>query len=244
MDYLKYCFTKKEIISNFKNDTQFDNWLRTRIKNKTIKKVHNGLYVTVDSMNNINATKFEIACKISDTAFLCYHSALEYYGWANQVYNEVFVGSTTRFNEFVFEGVKYNFINNKRQIEILDLKDQNIRITSIERTIIDCIDNTDLAGGIEEILSLLNNVKNLSENKILEILSNYNKVLLYQKVGYILEQFNDSLKLSEKFYKELQSHLTNQIKYFLNEEYDSVVYNSKWKLIAPKELKSIINEGM
>ena len=85
LEYIPYCFSKKDIIDNFKDKTQFDNWLRTKIKNGVIKKIHNGLYVTVDSMKNINATKYEIACKISDSAFLCYHSALEYYGLANQV---------------------------------------------------------------------------------------------------------------------------------------------------------------
>ena len=76
-------------------------------KNGVIKKVHNGLYVTTDSMKNINATKYEIACKISDSAFLCYHSALEYYGLANQVFNELVVGSVTRFNQFEFENITY-----------------------------------------------------------------------------------------------------------------------------------------
>lgn len=244
LEYIPYCFSKKDIINNFKDNTQFDNWLRTKIKNGVIKKVHNGLYVTTDSMKNINSSKYEIACKISDSAFLCYHSALEYYGLANQVFNELIVGSITRFNQFDFEGITYSCKHTKNQIQINNLISEKIKVTSLERTLIDCIDNIDLAGGIEEVLNALENVKKLNENKLLDILSNYNKVILYQKTGYIFEQYNDNLKLSNEFFNELQKKLTNQVKYFLNDEFDKVEYILKWKLIAPKDLRKRLKEGL
>lgn len=244
LEYIPYCFSKKDIINNFKDNTQFDNWLRTKIKNGVIKKVHNGLYVTTDSMKNINSSKYEIACKISDSAFLCYHSALEYYGLANQVFNELIVGSITRFNQFDFEGITYSCKHTKNQNQINNLISEKIKVTSLERTLIDCIDNIDLAGGIEEVLNALENVKKLNENKLLDILSNYNKVILYQKTGYIFEQYNDNLKLSNEFFNELQKKLTNQVKYFLNDEFDKVEYILKWKLIAPKDLRKRLKEGL
>ena len=244
LEYIPYCFSKKDIIDNFKDKTQFDNWLRTKIKNGVIKKIHNGLYVTVDSMKNINATKYEIACKISDSAFLCYHSALEYYGLANQVFNELVVGSITRFNHFEFDGINYFCKHTNNQFEINNLINEKIKVTSIERTLIDCIDDIDLAGGIEEVLNALENIKGLSENKIMNILTNYNKVILYQKVGYIFEQYNDYLKLSASFFDYLQEHLTNQVKYFLNDDYNNVEYNAKWKVIAPRNLRNKLREGL
>ena len=244
LEYIPYCFSKKDIIDNFKDKTQFDNWLRTKIKNGVIKKIHNGLYVTVDSMKNINATKYEIACKISDSAFLCYHSALEYYGLANQVFNELVVGSITRFNHFEFDGINYFCKQTNHQFEINNLINEKIKVTSIERTLIDCIDDIDLAGGIEEVLNALENIKGLSENKIMNILANYNKVILYQKVGYIFEQYNDYLKLSASFFDHLQEHLTNQVKYFLNDDYNNVEYNAKWKVIAPRNLRNKLREGL
>ena len=214
------------------------------MKNGVIKKIHNGLYVTVDSMKNINATKYEIACKISDSSFLCYHSALEYYGLANQVFNELVVGSKTRFNQFEFEGITYFCKHTNNQFEINNLINEKIKVTSIERTLIDCIDDIDLAGGIEEVLNALENIKGLSENKLMSVLVNYNKVILYQKVGYIFEQYNDHLNLSASFFDYLQEHLTNQVKYFLNDDYDNVEYNAKWKVIAPSNLRNKLREGL
>lgn len=81
--------------------------------------------------------------------------------------------------------------NNKNYEQIIYKEIEKVRITSLERTIIDCIDNIDLAGGIDEILNALEQIKILDENKLLSVLKSYNQVLLYQKVGYILEQFKN-----------------------------------------------------
>lgn len=39
LDKIPYCFTKSEVILQFSSKDQFDNWIKTKIKNKQIKKV-------------------------------------------------------------------------------------------------------------------------------------------------------------------------------------------------------------
>ncbi len=39
LDKILYCFTKSEVILQFSSKDQFDNWIKTKIKNKQIKKV-------------------------------------------------------------------------------------------------------------------------------------------------------------------------------------------------------------
>lgn len=240
---IPYCFTKNDILKEFDNVQQYNNWIYSRLKKGTIKQVRKGLYVSVDTMGNIFSTKFEIASHISETTFIAYHSALEYYGLANQVFNDMIIGSISRFNPFEFDGVGYlcKVIKNYEQVNFIPC--ENIRIASLERTIVDCIDNIALAGGIEEVLNALEQVKVLDENKILNILKSYNNVLLYQKVGFILEQYQNQLSLSNEFFNECKKHLTNQIKYFLQDEYKYIEFNSTWKLMAPKDIKSRINGG-
>lgn len=241
---IPYCFNKNELIGSFANSKSFYNWVGTRVKNKQVKTVRNGLYVSLDSMGNIHASKFEIACKITNDAFIVYHSALEYYGLATQVFNNVIVGCENKVSGFYFDGVSYepHIVKERIQIEFNQLS--NVRVSSLERTIIDCINNIDLAGGIEEVLGALEQVSYLDENKLIEVLNVYNKVLLFQKVGYILEQYNDTLMLSNSFFEYCESKLTNQVKYFLSDNYKNIAYDSKWKLMAPTNLKSIINGGL
>ena len=237
LDKIPYCFTKNDVISYFSSKDQFDNWIKTKVKNKQIKKIRNGLYVSLDQEGAIGVTKFEIASKISKNSFVCYHSALEFYGIANQVFSDMVIGSSSRFNSFEFDGIEFSCKISKNYEQVNYNENEKVRVTSLERTIIDCIDNIDLAGGIDEILSALEQIKILDEKKLLEVLKSYNHVLLYQKVGYILEQFKNELMISDGFFKECQKKLTNQIKYFLQDDYKNIEYNRTWRLMAPKDIK-------
>ena len=242
--FIPYIFSKNELLKYFKNEKQLNNWLLNRIKSNKIKKVRNGLYVSLDQAGCITSTKFEIASKITNDSYVSYHSALEYYGCANQVFNSVIVSSSSRFNNFEFESIDYIGKVSKNYIDVVYTIQSGIRISSLERTIVDCIDNINLAGGIEEVLNALEQTKFLNETKLLNILESYNQVLLYQKVGYILEQYKEQLNISDNFFSECKSKLTNQVKYFLKNEFKDIEYNPVWKLMAPKNLKSCINGGL
>ena len=105
--WIPYVITKKDMRPQFSSDMQYENWIAGQLRAKKIAKVRKGLYVVVDARGELLATKFEIASKITDDAFLCYHSALEFYGVANQVFHTVTVGSMSRFNPFTFLDVDY-----------------------------------------------------------------------------------------------------------------------------------------
>ncbi len=243
MQYLPYIFSINELSDKFKNKKQLDNWIFNLNKSKKVKKIRNGLYASIDQQGQISISKYEIACKITKDSFLCYHSALEYYGFYNQVFNELYVGSTSKFNSFEFEGITYTSRVIKNLIQVNEDKFRDVRVTSLERTVIDCISNIDLAGGIEELLNALEGMRILDEDKLLEMLKMYDEVFLYQKAGYILEEFKESLMLSDSFFEECKKHLTNQVKYFLDDEYSDIKYNSKWKLMCPVDLKSRLYGG-
>ena len=68
-------------------------------------------------------------------------------------------------------------------------------------------------------------------------------VFLYQKAGYVLEHFKNKFMLTDSLFEECKSRLTNQIKYFLQDEHKEIEFSSKWKLMTPKNLKSRLNEG-
>lgn len=236
--------TKKEVIDKFENEKQYSNWIALKLKSKTYKKVRSNLYALIDpSTNDIYSTKFEIASKISDSSFVCYHSALEYYGIANQVFSNVLVGSLTKFNSFVFNDNEFICKHVKDIKFVNNIVNEGIRVSSLEKTIIDCIDNIDLAGGIEEVLNALEQIKYVNENKLLEILKDINKMFLYQKIGFLFELYNNQLDLSNEFFDECKSHISKKVNYFMQYEFKDTELNEKWNLIVPKNIKSRINGG-
>lgn len=244
MDLFPILITKEKVIDQFKDEKQYSNWISNKIRSRKYIKIRNNLYALVDpSTNDIYSSKFEIASNISNTSFICFHSALEYYGIANQVFNDITVGSLSKFNNFIYEGHEFLYKHYKSIAFVNDVVSEGIRVTSLEKTIIDCIDDISLAGGIEEVLNALELLKYLKERKLIEILDVYNKMFLYQKVGYLLEMFNDQLNLSVDFFDICKSHLTNKTNYFMKGEFKKVYLNKDWNLMVPKNLKSRINGG-
>ena len=240
---LPYLFAKKDVIDQFADDKQFENHMASMVRSGKVVKIRNGLYAQIDNLGVPLTTKFEIASKINDESFVSHHSALEYYGVANQVFNTLTVGSKKKFNDFSFDDVDYTRQAVKDYTQVIYIVTAGVRIATLERAVVDCIDNIDLGGGIDELLNALEQIRVLDENRLAEILQAYNKVILYQKVGFILEQYKDKYMLSDKFFADCKSRLTNQIKYFLNDEYSDIAYNSDWQLMAPKNLKSRISGG-
>ncbi len=240
---LPYLFAKKDVIDQFADDKQFENHMASMVRSGKVVKIRNGLYAQIDNLGVPLTTKFEIASKINDESFVSHHSALEYYGVANQVFNTLTVGSKRKFNDFSFDDVDYTRQAVKDYTQVIYIVTAGVRVATLERAVVDCIDNIDLGGGIDELLNALEQIRVLDENRLAEILRAYNKVILYQKVGFILEQYKDKYMLSDKFFADCKSRLTNQIKYFLNDEYSDIAYNSDWKLMAPKNLKSRISGG-
>ncbi len=244
MDILPKVITKEKVIGQFKDGKQYSNWIFNKMKSRTYIKIRNDMYALIDpSTNDIYATKFEIASNISKSSFICYHSALEYYGIANQVFNDITVGSLTKFNNFIFGDNEFIYKRTKNIRFVNDVVGVGIRVTSLEKTIVDCIDEINFSGGIEEVLNALEQIKYLNESKLIEILEDSDKIYLYQKVGYLLEIYNDQLNLSQNFFDECKSHLTYKINYFMKDEFKTVRLDKNWNLLVPENIKSRINGG-
>ncbi len=245
MKPLPTLITKQDVIDKFENEKQYANWIGNKVRSGKYMKIRNDLYALVDpSLADIYATRYQIASKISNTSFLCYHSALEYYGLANQVYNDLFVGSLTRFNYFEFQqcGYIYTSIRNDKFVD--NNIYEGVRVTSLERTLIDCIDDIDIAGGFQEVLNAFESVRFVDENKLLDVLKDINKVYLYQKAGYLFELYKEDFHISDNFFAVCKSHVTNKVNYFTATEFRNRQRRNKtWNLIVPVYPKSCLDGG-
>lgn len=55
------------------------------IKKDLVRKIRSNIYFPVNPVTGkILASRYQIACAITDTAYISHHSAFEYYGLANQ----------------------------------------------------------------------------------------------------------------------------------------------------------------
>src|SRR5690554_5774601 len=127
------------------------------MKKGLVKKIRSNMYSCVNpATDQVMASRFQIACASSKSAYLSHHSAFEYYGLANQVYYEVYISSETRFRDFEFEGVRYKYVASKINDGVIEPKNsEGIRVTDLERTVVDSIKDFEKIGGFEELLNCL-----------------------------------------------------------------------------------------
>lgn len=219
--------------------------LNRLMKRDWVRKVRKNIYSVVNpTTGQIVATRYQIACAITDTAYISHHSAFEYYGLANQVFYEVYVSSETKFNHFEYDHVTYKYVASRMSEGILEAKNTTgVRITDMERTVVDSIRDFNKIGGFEELLNCLEGIQYLDENKLNRYLDIYNTQGLYQRVGYLLDHYRKEIQLSKEFIEYCKSKIGKSTRYLLSETKGNSFYNSEWKLMVPEDLFKITDQG-
>ena len=234
------CFTWDELCETLEKPCTASRIIQSYLKKGYIQNVKRGLYVAVNLSNNEPVvSKFHIAGRITDNAYVSHHAAFEYYGYANQVSYNVEVSSETRFSPFEFNGNTYSYVTSRIPAGITTVND--VRITDKERTVLDGINDFEKVMGLEELLRCIDMVSVLNEEKLLSYLGMFNKQALYQKTGYILEHYKDSLGLSDNFFKQCENKVGKSKRYF--NKYGQK-YNAQWRLVVPENLMKVTQKGV
>ena len=218
-------------------------YLAGMVKAGYVNKIRNNLYTCYDfALNSDCANRFQIASSINKNSYISYHSAFEFYGFYNQMFNEIQVSSSKRFSHFEYDGYSYKCFSNDIDIQIDTI--QGVRVTSIERTIVDSINMLGKVLDIEELIKCLDLIHLVNEKKLTEALEAYHKEILYRKVGYILSYYKNEFRLSETFFNLCLTRGVHSNKgcLVMNDK-DNLKFNSKWGLYVYPNLKKITCKG-
>lgn len=236
MKQIPSLFSFKDLKETYTTPSSFSLFVYRAIKKGEIKQVKRGLYALINpTTGSIFANKFQIACHLFDDAYFSYHDALEYYGLATQSFVSVFTYlSKSHARDFEFDGVVYRAKKSTSELFIRDrMKEEDLRVVTLERAIVDSIDCPSLAGGLEEVELALDICPKLKLNAVEQLLEAYDKHFLYQKVGYLFEKhFGD--EIPAHFYEMCKKHISNKIMYF-EARVGNAKLNLKWRLMVPNE---------
>lgn len=235
-------FSIEDVYTYIENERTARVSLEKMIGSGKVLKIRNGLYTCVSGENGGPvANRFQIASAITPTSYVSHHSAFEYYGVSDQVFNEVYVSSQTRFHDFCFDGYNYHYVRSQISDGVYTPEySGGINITDKEQTMLDSIKDMNRIAGLEEVTSCITSFKNLSEEKLLNYLKKYDSVFLCQKVGFLAEMFQEELGLSNDFLNACEDMLGNSKRY-LTEDAIEVSYSGRWKLVYPENIKNIKN---
>jgi predicted transcriptional regulator of viral defense system len=147
--------------------------------------------------------------------------------------------------KFDFQGTEYvgatqpkALMSKGKESSLVDLVDRagmEIRVTSLERTLVDCFDRLDLAGGIEEAWRSLEAVSYLSIKPLLDYLASLDNAVTTAKVGLFLDMNKERLHLSEKDIDTLRSRRPKTPTYMFRSERTGKLAHD-WNLIVPENI--------
>ena len=230
----KPVFTAEYVNQYYDNVESTRSALKRLMNQKMIMKIRNNLYTCVSGETGAPvASRFQIACMITDSAYISHHTAIEYHGMSDQVFYDVYVSSKTRFHDFEFDGYTYKYVASKTHTGVEEVQySGGIRVTNIEKTLIDSVKDMDKIAGMEEVITFIQSIRKLNEQKLRKYMDEYQNQFLYQKMGYMLERFNSSIGITEEFYQFCQEHIGKSKRYLSKDVYQGT-YDAKWKMIVP-----------
>jgi predicted transcriptional regulator of viral defense system len=238
------CFTRDDVEAMTGNRETAHSVIENYKKKGLIESVRRDLFVAISlETKQPVPNRYAIASLAAPGAYVSCHSAFEYHGLANQVYYEVYAASPFRFRTFEHDGLTYRHVSSPFESGV-EAKTDGARVTDLERTVIDGINDFDKAGGLEELLRCIGMIPYLDAFKLIGYLIGYDKVFLYQKAGYILEHFMDSLKLTDDFFSACRSKVPKGKRYlYENVKSEPHALNKSWALYVPEDLLAVTKKG-
>lgn len=243
---------------------ELDRFLENRTKNVTksrknilefhrrkgrIVKLRRGLYATVPA--GFDPAKYPVdpylvASKMTGDAVLAYHSALEIHGYAHSVFNQFYFLSEKRVKPFRLQSYEIRSVTIPSRlvaksksfygVEERDRMEDKIKVTNIERTLVDVLDRPDLSGGWEEIWKSLEPLAYLGTDKILEYLLLLENATTTAKVGFFLETHQESLMVDDVFLCALEELRPKEPHYLSRRNRGNAGLAKRWNLLVPKEI--------
>jgi len=156
----KKVFNFQDICEMTGNANTAKSLIRAELHKNHIKKVQQNLYVVCDLETGTPLEyPYLLGSKILKNSFLSYRSALDYYANLKETYHIIYVSDKRKFREFEFNNYTYKFVNSKP----FGIKNINgIKITDKEKTLIDCVNKSELAGGGEHLTETLEKIGKLN----------------------------------------------------------------------------------
>ncbi len=118
----------------------------------------------------------------------------------------------------------------------MDRSGMEVRVTSLERTLVDLLNRPDLSGGWEEIWRSLESVEFFDLDKVVEYALLLGNATTAAKIGFFLEQHREPLMVEEKHLESLHGLRPRQPHYLDRDKRKSGRLVSGWNLVVPREV--------
>ncbi|MBL8292088.1 MAG: hypothetical protein JNN08_09640 [Bryobacterales bacterium] len=189
---------------------------------------------------------FLVAGRLAPDAILAYHTALEFHGKAHSPMHGFYylTGLAARplgFRDQRFRAVRSPAALRSKGAELSNVVDGermglSVRVTNLERTMVDVLDRPHFGGGWEEIWRSLESVEFFDFDAVVEYALLLDNATTIAKVGFFLEQHKDSLMVEERHLEPLRKRRPRAPHYLSRGARRPGKLAAGWNLVVPAEV--------
>jgi len=211
-----------------------------------ILQIRRGLYATVPTgsgPSTFQVDPFLVAAKLKPDSVLAFHTALEFHGRAYSTFKRLTYTSTNRSASLRFQSNDYASVKeqqsfNKKPIGVQTILRSHIevRVTSLERTLVDVMHRPDLSGSWEEIWRSLGSVEYFDIDQVIKYTRTLKNATTAAKVGFFLDQHRDALLLDNSYIVPLQRLIPHQPHYLERGNRKDCKLVKDWNLMVPSRI--------
>jgi predicted transcriptional regulator of viral defense system len=205
-----------------------------------VRQIANGVYTGALAAAALD--RYQVPNALREDAVVAFHSALEWHGVANQVFQTVYYLSARARKDVIFDSITYRRVTPpgalsraRHQHFQVTLGDDHVLVTERERSFVDCLMFLDYSGGVEELDKSLAMFPSFDFDAALEYLQVLRQPWLYSRLGFLLDRHAEKLFFRKEQRQKFLRHLPAGVAY-LGGKRPGNRWVSQWKLMVPESL--------
>ncbi len=214
-----------------------------------LRRIRQGMYAVIPpgaDGDTYPVDPYLVAAKLTPDAVLSHHTALEFHGraysvWQHFTYSAERPVATFIFRDQLFRGARFPRALVRSRTEhhgvlAAERFGVPVRVTSLERTLVDVLHRPDLAGGWEEVWRSLEGVEFFNLDEVVAYALLLDNATMVARVGFFLEQHRETLMVEDEHLKALGQRCPRQPHYLDRSRRGGGKLVAEWNLVVPEEV--------
>lgn len=223
--------------------------LAYHLRKHRIKRIRRGFFASIPaSLRDVYEKEYFpvdpylVAGRITEDSVIAYHSSFDFHGVSYSLHHQYLYLSEQLIRSFTFNEGSFVCLPFPRGLEkqatkfeviTADREGLNVKVTSLERTLVDVLDRPNYGGGWEEIWKTALHIPILNLDKVIEYAKLLNNATTTAKLGFFLEQFKQQFGAEESSLKMLEALKPQGVHYLERSKREPGKLFKRWNLIVP-----------
>lgn len=222
--------------------------LKQHVASGRLLNLRRGLYATVPRGTDPGrhpVDPYLLATKLAPDGVVAYHAALQFHGKTYSLWNRFQYLTRGRQHRFTFRDQEFEPVQASTVLRNLpDLgggvverphAGGTVRVTTLERTLVDVLDSPQRCGGWEEVWRSLEMVEFFDLDAVLAYTGVLASALTAARVGFFLEQHRDTLMVEAHHLDQFRRLAPAQPRY-LDARREPGKLVKEWNLVVPEQV--------